>query len=477
MSREAQSFEVKRAEVEFHKFASLGEPERAVAVYAEENIRRGALISGRQEFIGALSPFLEIGANAGHTSYMLVNEFGAEGFALDISADALRYGTVLQERWGLSKAPVRIAGDALKLPFRDGSLRLVLAYQMLSQFLDIESVMVEVKRVLAPGGVFVFGEEPLKRLLTLGLYRCPYEREMKPWERKLYQWGVLGYLVKDVVGAGQEESYGIRQNHSLCLRDWDRMIRKHFVAQEYDVFVREQGWAQRWVKKLAVRLDPYRSVWRAAHLLGGTLSAACRKAGTPPETARGMERFESLLRCPDCAGYLIRRGQDLLVCTRCRFAAASEDGVYNLLSSKDRAALYPGDREDVIDFSLPGHEDRLAEGWYDVEGVYGNKYRWMGARAAARLRRVEAGPQRVRIRGFAHEQAFAQRQPVKISVTANRRPLRGMKLRRPGLFIYEADLFEADDYQIDIAAGPTWRVPVDDRPLTVIISLIRLAPR
>jgi hypothetical protein len=41
MSREAQSFDVKRAEVEFHEFASLGEPERAVAVHAEENTRRG----------------------------------------------------------------------------------------------------------------------------------------------------------------------------------------------------------------------------------------------------------------------------------------------------------------------------------------------------------------------------------------------------------------------------------------------------
>ena len=63
---------------------------------------------------------------------------------------------------------------------------------MLSQFLDIESVFVEVQRVLAPGGVFLFAEESLKRLLTLRLYRCPYYDTMKPWERKLYDWGLLG---------------------------------------------------------------------------------------------------------------------------------------------------------------------------------------------------------------------------------------------------------------------------------------------
>ena len=169
-----QSFAVKRAEVEFHNFASLGEPERALAVYAEENRRRGALIRNHLAFIGEMSPFLEIGANAGHTSYLLANEFDAGGFALDISADALRYGVSLMDSWGLSRAPVRLAGDAANLPFRDGSLRFVLAFQMLSQFMDIESVFLEVKRVLAPGGIFLFAEEPLRRLLTLRLYRAPY---------------------------------------------------------------------------------------------------------------------------------------------------------------------------------------------------------------------------------------------------------------------------------------------------------------
>src|SRR5437879_1941009 len=91
-SNDAQSFSVKRAEVEFHNFASLGEPDRAVEVYAQENIRRAAVIRNHLKFIGQMSPFLEIGANAGHTSYLLANDFGAEGFALDISSDALRYG-------------------------------------------------------------------------------------------------------------------------------------------------------------------------------------------------------------------------------------------------------------------------------------------------------------------------------------------------------------------------------------------------
>src|ERR1700676_4244993 len=253
---ETQPFSVKRAQVEFHNFASLGEPERNLRIYAEENTRRGAVIRNHLQFTGPMPPFLEIGANAGHSSYMLANEFGAEGFALDLSADSLRHGRALQDAWGLARAPIRVTGDAANLPFADGSLRMVCAFQMLSQFMNIESVFREVARVLQPGGVFLFAEEPLKRMLSLRLYRCPYYDTMKPWERKLYDWGLLGYLVRDVIGARQEESFGIRQNHTMGLKDWHLLIHKYFAEAEYEIFVPERGWGERVAKRAAIRLDP-----------------------------------------------------------------------------------------------------------------------------------------------------------------------------------------------------------------------------
>ena len=469
---EAQSLAVKRAEVEFHNFASLGEPERAIAHYAEQNVRRGAVIRNHLRFIGEMTPFLEIGSNVGHTSYMLANEFGASGFALDISADSLRYGAALKDRWRLSRSPIRVAGDAANLPFADGSLRFVMAFQMLSQFMNMENVFLEVKRVLAPGGTFLFAEEPLKRLLSLRLYRCPYYNTMKPWERKLYDWGLLGYLVRDVIGARQEESFGIRQNHTMGLSDWRRLIGKHFMDAEYEIFVPERGWGERIVKRAATRLDPYRSEWRAAHLLGGTLAAVGRKGGDAQRVPFDASEFQAQLRCPDCHGALTRDAGDTLHCSDCGYQARNEGGVYNLLPSGDRAELYPGDRADVIDFCLPSHEERLLGDWYELEGVFGNKYRWIGERAAARLVRMKPGPQRLRIRGHASEG-----HPVELSASANGRRVGDWKLDRPGLFIVEADLPESDDYHIDIQAGPAWSVPTDDRIFTVNISMIRLVPR
>ncbi|MBI3680955.1 MAG: class I SAM-dependent methyltransferase [Acidobacteria bacterium] len=474
---EAQSLAVKRAEVEWHNFASFGQPERALAVYAEQNRRRGLVIRRHLDFIGPMTPFLEIGSAAGHSSYMLANEFGEDGFALDLSADALRHGIHLMDAWGLERAPVRVAGDAASLPFRDCSLRFVMAYQMLSQFMNMESVFLEVKRVLAPGGVFLFAEEPLKRLLSLRLYRCPYYEHLRPWERKLYDWGLLGYLVRDVIGAQQEESFGIRQNHSMGIREWHHLITQHFAARQYQIFVPERGWGERVVKRLAVKLDPYGSEWRAAKLLGGTLAAVCRKAGDAAGAAPAMPSFETLLRCPDCRSDLARDAAGALRCEHCGYQAALEGGVYNLLPSAEKKELYPGDREDILDCSLPGHVSRLGEGWHELEGVFGNMYRWIGPRATARLTRVLMTPQRLRVRGYLHENSFAGGRHPRIEVRVNGSSAGAWDLDRTGVFVLEADVPEAGDYHVEILASPVWRTAEDDRRLTVILSTMRLIPR
>ena len=467
---EAQTFAVKRAQVEFHNFASLGQPEVNLRIYAQENVRRGTVIRNHLGFIGPLTPFLEIGSNAGHSSYMLANEFDASGFALDISADSLRHGRMLMDAWNLDRAPVRIAGDAVELPFADESLRFVCAFQMLSQFMDIEKVFKEVSRVLQPGGVFLFAEEPLRRKLSLRLYRCPYYETMKPWERKLSDWGLLGYVVRDVIGAHQEESFGIRQNHTMDLKMWHTLVQKYFVAHEYEVFVPERGWGERVVKRAAISLDPHHSEWRAARLLGGTLAAVCRKAGKPIETPK-PGNFEDLLRCPDCHSTLVRDEHESLHCIRCAYLAQNEGQVYNLLPTADRNELYPGDRPDIIDFSLPGHEKQLIDGFYDLEGVFGNKYRWIGAKARARVLHVKhSAPQRLRIRGHASAPGI----PAEVRARVNGVLASTWKLDRPGLFVLETDLPQAAEYLIEIEASPTWTVPTDDRTFTVNLSMIRL---
>ena len=460
----SQPFSVKRAQVEFHNFASLGQPERNLKIYAEENARRRTIIRRHLGFIGEMTPFLELGANAGHSSYMLANEFGAQGFALDLSADSLRHGRALMESWHLDRAPIRLAGDAANLPFADASVSFVCAFQMLSQFMDIEAVFREVHRVLQPGGVFLFAEEPLRRKLSIRLYRCPYYNNMKPWERRLYDWGLLGYLVQDVIGAYQEDSFGIRQNHTMTLPRWNRLVEKYFAQHEYDVFAPERGWGERIVKRAAL------SEMRAARWLGGTLAAVCKKSGSTGLQAGYPDRFETLLRCPDCHSRLTRDSEDTLRCFACSYSAPNEGDVYNLLPSTERRELYPGERDDILDFSLPGHERGLLGEWYELEGVHGNKYRWIGASASARLVRVKPGPQRLRIRGH----ASAKFVPGEVRILVNGASAGHWKIDRPGVFVIETDLADAPEYRIEIQGSPTWTDPADDRTFSVNLSMIRL---
>ena len=466
MEQEAQAFSVKRAEVEFHNFASLGEPERALEHYALQNRNRAAVIRKHLAFCGSMTPFLEIGANVGHSSHMLATEFGAQGFALDISADALRHG-----RRQFSQPAVRIAGDAAKLPFRDGSLQFVMAFQMLSQFSGIEQVFVEVKRVLRPGGVFFFADEPMLRLLSMRLYRAPYYNLMRPWEQRLYNSGLLGYLVKDVIGAQQEEGFGIRQNHTMYLADWERLIAKHFAALEYETFVPNRGWGEGLVKRLI------RGTKTQAQLLGGTLAAFCKKEGAADTPAVSTEAFEQFLRCPDCGGAFERALSQTLHCLSCGYEAPCEQGVYTVLPSNERTELYPGDRVDIIDFSVAGHETKLGQGWGALEGANGAQYRWMGAEATATLRPASQVPLRLRLRGHAHQQVFARGEPVRVRCAANGMALPEQTLDRAGLFIYEADLPRAEAYELTVYCSPTFSAPPDTRVMSLTFSMIRLVPQ
>ena len=213
-------------------------------------------------------------------------------------------------------------------------------------------------------------------------------------------------------------------------------------------------------------------------MAGGTAcwaarSRRCVRRPVRPRPAQSFENFETFLRCPNCHAALDRDSSDTLRCAKCDYESANEGGVYNLLPSAERSELYPGDREDIIDFSQPGHARHLEEGWYDLEGVFGNKYRWIGARAVARLARVKAGPQRLRIRCHASRQGV----PGEVRVIVNDVPTGTWKIDRNGLFILEADVPDAPEYRIEIRATPEWAVDTDDRTFTVNVSMIRLVDR
>lgn len=95
--------------------------------------------------------WLDLGSGTGHFSRALAERFSAAtGVAVDIAEGMLRHA---REQGG---ARHHVAGDAERLPLRDGSVDLVfssLAVQWCDQF---GSVLSEARRVLRPGGVLAF---------------------------------------------------------------------------------------------------------------------------------------------------------------------------------------------------------------------------------------------------------------------------------------------------------------------------------
>jgi SAM-dependent methyltransferase len=80
---------------------------------------------------------------------------GAMAIALDLDAGKLRRGG------GLSISPALVRGDALRLPFADGSFDRVMSICAIEHFDDGARALDEMARVLAPGGELVMSADAL----------------------------------------------------------------------------------------------------------------------------------------------------------------------------------------------------------------------------------------------------------------------------------------------------------------------------
>jgi SAM-dependent methyltransferase len=93
---------------------------------------------------------LDLGCGGGQSSYLI--SFGAsQGIGMENSLDALLDYPPERRREGLAL----VNADAVRIPFRDGAFDVVGTNAVLEHLSDLEAVLDEITRVLAPGGAIV----------------------------------------------------------------------------------------------------------------------------------------------------------------------------------------------------------------------------------------------------------------------------------------------------------------------------------
>jgi SAM-dependent methyltransferase len=141
---------------------------------------------------------------------------GARAVALDIAEGKLRRGGTL------SAAPALVRGDALRLPFPDGSFDRVMSICAIEHFADGGRALDEMARVLRPGGELVMSADAL----TLS----------KRWP-KLY--------------AAHCDRYSVRRTYSL------EQLTDLLAERGLSVLAHEYQFRSRWAQRLYLSLSAY----------------------------------------------------------------------------------------------------------------------------------------------------------------------------------------------------------------------------
>jgi SAM-dependent methyltransferase len=99
---------------------------------------------------------LDAGAGAGGPALVLAERYGCRVTALDLTPDFCRLAQAFAERTGLADHVEVVQGDALKLPFADGSFDAVWTQHVQMNISDKPRFYRGLRRVLQKGGTLAF---------------------------------------------------------------------------------------------------------------------------------------------------------------------------------------------------------------------------------------------------------------------------------------------------------------------------------
>ena len=101
---------------------------------------------------------LDLGCGLGGSSRYLAAECGCRVAAIDLTPNFVEVARILTARCGLADRVAIRQGNALALPFQDGTFDHVWSFAVTMNIADKEGLAHEVARVLKPGGRFSCNE-------------------------------------------------------------------------------------------------------------------------------------------------------------------------------------------------------------------------------------------------------------------------------------------------------------------------------
>ncbi len=337
-----QALTNKMGEVEYRRQLAEQQSSDDHTIIAEAHTKQEILAVMRQRMVQTekdiktltatgtrITPYIEIGAERCQRSLILENEFGANGYALDISFEMLRYASVVAKALGYTKMPTRIACDAYNLPFQNDINGFTFCYQTLHHFPDPTPICKEIARVSKGDSTFFFDDEPVNGLIKK-ITRIYHRRghRLSTFERLLDKAGLLSVVSK---------ADDLEQEHHILEEEfdvptWRRALsgftdHKVVINKKLQIQINELGWGMRTL---------------LAQLVGGNIRVISKVVKSKKSETKSDELLD-ILGCPNCKDKpkLIRLRTDDLQCRQCQTIYPKVDGVWLMFEKTLGQKLYP----------------------------------------------------------------------------------------------------------------------------------------
>ncbi len=146
---------------------------------------------------------LDIGSGPGHLACEIAHRVGPRGAVHGVDPSQSMLATAARRKAGEHAAPVSFGrGDALALPFPDGSFDAVTATQVYEYVADMPGALAEARRVLRPGGRLLILDTDWDSLVWHSSDPARMRRVLTAWDEHLADPHLPRRLGRLLTGAG-----------------------------------------------------------------------------------------------------------------------------------------------------------------------------------------------------------------------------------------------------------------------------------